>query len=185
MAQRRGLLVPIEPRPPAVRVLSGPNLQLLGTREPEIYGTTTLAEIHRALQTLAASRGATVECRQSNHEGELCTWVGEAARDGFDGVVINPAAYSHTSLALFDAVKASGLPVVEVHLSNPDAREAYRREALVARACLGRIAGFGPRSYELGLTALLDHLTRDPEPPPSRPKRPRSPLRIVDKKRGA
>ena len=141
-----------------VRVVSGPNLQLLGEREPAVYGTTTLAEIHEALGRLAAGRGASVEARQSNHEGDLVTWVGEARRDGFDGVVLNPGGYTHTSVALLDAVRASALPVIEVHLSNPDTREGFRRKSYVARACLGRVAGFGPRSYELGLAGLLDHL---------------------------
>ena len=141
-----------------VRVVSGPNLQLLGEREPAVYGTTTLAEIHEALRALAEARGASIEARQSNHEGDLVTWVGEAGRDGFDGVVINPGGLTHTSVSLLDAVRASGLPVIEVHLSNPDAREGFRRRSYVARGCLGRVAGFGPRSYELGLVGLLDHL---------------------------
>ena len=171
-----------------MRVLSGPSLGLLGTREPALYGRTTLAEIHAALDALAGTRGATLECRQSNHEGDLVTWVGEAADDGFDGVVLNPGAYAHTSLALLDAVRATSVPVVEVPLSNPDAREPIRRRALVARACLGRIAGFGPASYELGLVALLEHLAARrsaPEPPPRPPKGPRNPLRIVGARRGA
>ncbi len=141
-----------------VRVVSGPNLQLLGEREPAVYGSTTLGEIHAALTALAAARGASIEARQSNHEGDLVTWVGEARRDGFDGVVINPGGLTHTSVSLLDAVRACELPVIEVHLSNPDAREGFRRRSFVARGCLGRVAGFGPRSYELGLTGLLDHL---------------------------
>ena len=141
-----------------VRVVSGPNLQLLGEREPTVYGTTTLDLIHVTLTGLAAARGASLEVRQSNHEGDLITWVGEAGRDGFDGIVLNPGGYTHTSIALLDAVRASGRPVIEVHLSNPEAREGFRRRSYVARGCLGRVAGFGPRSYELGLLGLLDHL---------------------------
>jgi len=138
-----------------ILVVSGPNLQLLGEREPSVYGTTTLVEIHARLAEVAARRGAEIVARQSNHEGDLVTWVGEARRDGFSGVLINPGGYTHTSVALLDAVRACGLPVVEVHLSNPDAREGFRRRSWVARGCVGRVAGFGPRSYELGLEGLL------------------------------
>lgn len=144
-----------------ILVLSGPNLQLLGHREPSIYGTTTLREIHEQLARVAGELGASLEARQSNHEGELVTWLGEAGRDGFSGVLINPGGYTHTSVALLDAAKASGLPVIEVHLSNPDARESFRRRSYVARGCLGRVAGFGPLSYELGLRGLLRHLARE------------------------
>jgi 3-dehydroquinate dehydratase-2 len=142
-----------------VLVVSGPNLQLLGRREPEIYGATTLGEIHDRLRRVATRAGVDLEARQSNHEGDLVTWVGEAGRDGFAGVVLNPGGYTHTSVALLDASKASGVPVVEVHLSNPDAREPFRRRSYVARGCLGRVAGFGPLSYELGLLGLLRHLS--------------------------
>ncbi|HEU4536517.1 MAG TPA: type II 3-dehydroquinate dehydratase [Polyangiaceae bacterium] len=141
-----------------VLVLSGPNLQLLGTREPSVYGRATLADIHRRLGAVAAARGAAVEARQSNHEGELVTWVGEAPAAGFVGLVLNPGAYTHTSIALYDALRAAALPAVEVHLSNPDAREAFRRRSRVAPACLGRVAGFGALSYEVGLLALIAHL---------------------------
>ncbi|HWA78353.1 MAG TPA: type II 3-dehydroquinate dehydratase [Polyangiaceae bacterium] len=145
-------------RVPRVLVLSGPNLDRLGRREPDIYGRTTLAEIHRDLEELAASRGATVECRQSNHEGTLIDWIGEASDQGFHAILINPGAFTHTSYALHDAIKGSSLPTVELHLSNPDAREAFRRHSCVAPACLGRIAGFGPRSYRLALDGVLEHL---------------------------
>jgi 3-dehydroquinate dehydratase-2 len=141
-----------------VLVLSGPNLQLLGRREPAIYGRATLADIHDGLGALAAELGAEVDCRQSNHEGQLLDWLGAASDQGFHGVIINAGAYTHTSLALFDALRAIGLPVVEVHLSNPEAREAYRHESKLAAACVGKIAGFGKNSYFLGLRALLDHL---------------------------
>jgi 3-dehydroquinate dehydratase-2 len=141
-----------------VLVLSGPNLQLLGTREPSIYGTDTLAAIHERLGVEATSRGAEVDCRQSNHEGVLLDWLGDAPSQGFAGVVMNPGALTHTSLALYDAIVAIRLPVIEVHLSNPEAREAYRHRSMIAAACLGKVAGFGAGSYVLGLRGLLDHL---------------------------
>jgi len=141
-----------------VLVLSGPNLQLLGKREPEIYGKDTLGDIHGRLAAMAGERGARVDCRQSNHEGELLDWLGGAESDGFSGVLLNAGAYTHTSLALYDAIRAIPIPVVEVHLSNPEAREAYRHASRIAGACLGKIAGFGGNSYLLGLRALLDHL---------------------------
>jgi 3-dehydroquinate dehydratase-2 len=138
-----------------VLVLSGPNLDRLGRREPEIYGTTSLPRIHDALAKLAAELGASVECRQSNHEGTLIDWIGEAADSGFSGILINPGALTHTSYAIFDAIKASSLPAIEVHLSNPDARERFRRRSRIAPACAGRIAGFGAGSYPLALRGLL------------------------------
>jgi 3-dehydroquinate dehydratase-2 len=139
-------------------VLSGPNLQLLGTREPEIYGRDTLADIHARLVVLAEERGASVDCRQSNHEGELLDWLGAAPWEGFAGVLINGGALTHTSLALYDALRAIALPVVEVHLSNPEAREAYRKESKLAPACVGKVVGFGANSYFLALRGLLDRL---------------------------
>ncbi len=145
-------------RPLRIRIVSGPNLDLLGTREPQIYGTKTLADIHRALDGAAAARGVTVECLQSNHEGDLATWIGHAGVDGFDGVVVNAGALTHTSLVLHDAARACGLPVVEVHLSNPEAREEYRRRSRIAPACVGKVSGFGAVSYVLGLLALVDRL---------------------------
>ena len=141
-----------------VLVLSGPNLQLLGTREPGIYGTETLAAIYARLNEEAAARQAEVDCRQSNHEGELLDWLGQAVSSGFAGVVINPGALTHTSLALYDAIVAIGLPTVEVHLSNPEAREAYRHRSMIAAACVGKVAGFGAGSYSLALRGLLDRL---------------------------
>lgn len=141
-------------------MVSGPNLDLLGSREPALYGTATLEEIHAALVTAAGARGASVECLQSNHEGDLVTWVGRAGREGFSGVVLNAGGLTHTSVALLDAVRACGLPVVEVHLSNPEAREPYRRRSRIAAGCLGKVAGFGAASYTLGLLALLDHLEK-------------------------
>ena len=141
-----------------VLVLSGPNLDRLGRREPEIYGRTTLAEIHERLGGVARQLGVAVECRQSNHEGLLIDWIGAASDDGFRAILINPGAYTHTSYALHDAIKGAGVPTVELHLSNPDAREAFRRHSCVAPACLGRIAGFGAASYEVALRAVVQHL---------------------------
>jgi 3-dehydroquinate dehydratase-2 len=143
-----------------VLCLSGPNLQLLGTREPAIYGHETLAQIYARLSAHAATLGAEVDGRQSNHEGTLCDWIGDAPREGFAGILLNAGAYTHTSLALFDALKAVALPAVEVHLSNPEAREAYRRQSMVAPACIGKVAGFGAESYLLALDGLVRHLTR-------------------------
>jgi 3-dehydroquinate dehydratase-2 len=142
-----------------VLVLSGPNLQMLGTREPEIYGKTTLPEIHDLLRAKGETLGCDVDCRQSNHEGSLCDFIA-AARGAFDGILLNGAAYTHTSLALYDALRATGVPCVEVHLSNPEAREAYRRTSMIAPACVGKIAGFGAQSYVLGLEGLVEVLRR-------------------------
>lgn len=141
-----------------VLVLSGPNLDRLGTREPGIYGTATLSDVHHLVEDAARAEHVDVECRQSNHEGDLVTWIGRAGDDGFAGVVLNAGAYTHTSIAIFDAIKASAVPTVEVHLSNPDAREVFRRRSRIAPACLGRVAGFGAASYVLGLAGLVGHL---------------------------
>jgi len=141
-------------------VLSGPNLDRLGRREPEIYGTTTLAEIHERLAHTARELGAEVVCRQSNHEGQLIDWINEAEEEGIAGILINPGALTHTSFALHDSLKGAGVPAVEVHLSNPDVREEFRRRSRVAPACVGRIAGFGADSYLLALRALLEHVRR-------------------------
>jgi len=154
-AQVRGRAVKSARR---VLVLSGPNLDRLGKREPDIYGKATLAQIHQRLRELAAHSGCDVDCRQSNHEGTLIDWIGEAADGGFAGILINPGALTHTSYALYDALRGAGLPAVEVHLSNPDAREPFRRRSRVAPACLGRVAGFGARSYTLALEGLLAQL---------------------------
>jgi 3-dehydroquinate dehydratase-2 len=140
-----------------ILVLHGPNLSLLGTREPDVYGTTSLADIDALLRKLGAELGAVIDCRQSNHEGQLVDWVHEA-RDAFDAILINPAAFTHTSVALRDAVAAIGKPCVEVHLSNVHARESFRRRSWIAPVCTGTIAGFGPNSYALGLRALMDYL---------------------------
>lgn len=149
---------------PRVWVLSGPNLDRLGRREPEIYGRTTLEEIHAELARVAALRGAAVTCLQTPHEGELVAALHRAEDDGALGVLLNPGAYAHTSIALLDAARAVTVPVVEVHLSNPEAREAFRRRSWVARACLAKVAGFGAASYRIALEALLDAKLGPPRP---------------------
>jgi 3-dehydroquinate dehydratase-2 len=143
-----------------VLCISGPNLQLLGTRKPTVYGRSTLAQIHERLEARAAALGLTVEARQTNHEGTIVDWIGASKADGFRGLLLNPGAYTHTSIAIHDAIEAAALPCIEVHLSNPDAREAFRRVSLVAPACVGRVAGFGATSYELGLEGLARLITR-------------------------
>ena len=140
-----------------VHVLNGPNLNLLGTREPHIYGRTTLAEIEQRCRAASAKLGLGLEFRQSNHEGQLVDWVHDA-REHASGIVINPAGYSFTSVALLDALKASGLPVVEVHITNIHRRESIYHKSLVSLAALGVICGLGPLGYELALTALSEHL---------------------------
>jgi len=141
-----------------ILVLSGPNLDRLGTREPHIYGHTTLAQIHEGLATVAEPYAATVDCRQSNHEGDLVGWIGSASDDGFSGILINAGSYTHTSYAIHDAIKGSPLPVVEVHISNPEARETFRHVSVIAAACVAKVAGFGPDSYRTALEALLRRL---------------------------
>jgi 3-dehydroquinate dehydratase-2 len=137
-----------------VLFLNGPNLNLLGTREPDKYGHTTLAEIEGMVRDHATKRGAEVRFRQSNIEGELVTWIQEAG-EGFDAVVLNAAAYTHTSVAIRDAIGAVTTPVIEIHLSNVHAREEFRHTSLIAPVCRGQIAGFGAGSYILGLEAAL------------------------------
>jgi 3-dehydroquinate dehydratase-2 len=139
-------------------VLNGPNLNLLGEREPAIYGRATLSEIERTLVAEGKRRDADVECFQSNHEGALIDRI-HLARGRAHGLVVNLGALSHTSIALADAIAAAGLPTVEVHLSNVHAREPFRRRLLTAAACIGTISGLGPIGYRLALEALLERLT--------------------------
>ena len=144
------------PRDPAAAlVLHGPNLNLLGTREPAVYGRVTLAEVDQLLTEHGRKLGVRVESRQSNHEGQLIDWLQAASKEGFFGIVFNPGAFTHYSIALRDAVAAIDVPVVEVHLSNVHAREEFRRQSVIAPAARGQISGFGPQSYLLGLDALL------------------------------
>jgi 3-dehydroquinate dehydratase-2 len=144
----------------AILVLHGPNLNLLGQREPAVYGTTTLAEVDAALAAHAASHGVRVECRQSNHEGVLIDAIQGAAGQGFAAIVINPGALTHYSYALRDAIAGVALPAVEVHFSNIHGREPFRHRSVIAGACRGQIAGFGTQSYLLGLDAALACLAR-------------------------
>jgi len=139
--------------PPLIYVLNGPNLNLLGTREPEIYGSDTLDEMAGQLEDRARELGVEVEIRQSNHEGHLIDWLQEAQAQGAKAVILNAAGFTHSSVALLDAVRAIATPVIEVHLSNPQARESFRRRSLIAPAARGTIAGFGALSYLLALDA--------------------------------
>jgi 3-dehydroquinate dehydratase-2 len=138
---------------PLIYVLNGPNLNLLGAREPEIYGSDTLDDIAGRLEDRARALGLAIDLRQSNHEGHLIDWLHEAQAVGAKAALLNAGGFSHTSVALHDAVKAVTVPVIEVHLSNPQARESFRRRSLIASAAVGTIAGFGALGYELALDA--------------------------------
>jgi 3-dehydroquinate dehydratase-2 len=140
-----------------ILVLNGPNLNMLGTREPQTYGSQTLADIEAMIGTESRSLGLEVECRQSNLEGELVTWI-QQAMGSFDALILNPGAYSHTSVAIHDAIRAVGLPVIEVHLSNIHAREAFRHHSYVSPVALGVICGLGASGYTLALRALAEKL---------------------------
>ena len=151
----------MKPKPIKVLVLHGPNLNLLGTRDPATYGKTTLAEIDAELRRRAKERGATVRCVQSNLEGKLVELI-QKAKGTADAIVINPGGYTHTSVAIRDAIDAVGLPAIEVHLSNIHAREPFRHESITAAKCVGQITGFGPQSYYLGLDAALARVEATP-----------------------
>lgn len=135
--------------------LNGPNLNLLGQREPQVYGKTTLADIEALVRKEATTRGASVDFRQTNLEGELINWI-QGAKGVFDVIVLNAAAYTHTSIALRDAIAGTGVPSIEIHLSNIHAREEFRHKSLIAGVCKGQIAGFGANSYILGLEAAIN-----------------------------
>ncbi|MEI6167669.1 MAG: type II 3-dehydroquinate dehydratase [bacterium] len=145
-----------------ILVLNGPNLGLLGTREPGIYGTLTLADMMKRLEAHGRDKGVEIDWYQSDLEGELVSRIG-ASRGKYDGILMNPAAYTHTSVAIRDALQAVSVPCVEVHLSNIHAREPFRHTSLTAAVCVGQILGFGPMSYLLGLDALVDHLIQKKE----------------------
>ncbi|WP_031291783.1 type II 3-dehydroquinate dehydratase [Leptolyngbya sp. Heron Island J] len=140
-----------------VLVLHGPNLNMLGKREPEVYGRQTLEDINNALHALSKDLGVSVSCYQSNHEGDLVDAI-QAAVDKYQGLLINPGAYTHTSVAIRDAIAAVALPTVEVHLSNIHKREAFRHHSYIAPVAIGQICGFGVNSYDLGLRALVSYL---------------------------
>ncbi len=143
--------------PQRILVVHGPNLNLLGSREPDIYGKTTLEEINADLTSAAKEWGADIEFFQSNHEGALVDRIQEA-QSWADGILINPGGLTHTSVTLRDALVATGLPIVEIHLSNVFAREEFRRHSFISAITIGVISGFGPTGYGLGLNALLEHL---------------------------
>jgi 3-dehydroquinate dehydratase II len=138
-----------------ILVIHGPNLQLLGSREPQVYGKTSLSQINTQLKKLAGQNKVSLTIVQSNHEGEICDLVGKS-KAKFSGILINPAAYTHTSVAVRDAIAGCGLPCVEVHLSNIYRREEFRQKSLISPVAQGTVMGFGPKSYFLGLLALLD-----------------------------
>lgn len=138
-------------------ILNGPNLNLLGQRQPEVYGTTTLAEIDALCIARAKSLGAKATCKQSNHEGELIDTIHDA-RGTHDGIILNAGAYTHTSIALMDAISSAEVPMVEVHLSNIHAREEFRHTSHISRVAIGQICGFGPRGYGMAIDAIVEHL---------------------------
>ena len=152
-AGTRHISTPVPDASDLVFVLNGPNLNLLGTREPEVYGHDTLDDIAAMLDGHAATLGLTIDLRQSNHEGHLVDWLHEAASRGARAVILNAGGFTHTSVALRDAVKGIATPVVEVHLSNPHARESFRHRSHLSPVCRGTIAGFGALSYRLALDA--------------------------------
>lgn len=145
-----------------ILIINGPNINLLGTREPEIYGALTMEKINEQLSAYAQTLGVELETFQSNIEGEIVDRI-QSAKDNCSGIVINPAAYTHTSVAIRDAISAVALPAVEVHISNIHAREEFRRNSFIAPVCIGQICGFGADSYKLGLKGLVDFLNNNVE----------------------
>lgn len=143
-----------------ILVINGPNLQLLGRREPEIYGKLTLDDLEDQLKQVAAAFPVELDFFQSNHEGAIVDCIGNAPQNGFSGIIINPAAYTHTSVAILDALKGAGLPAVEVHLSNVKSRESFRQHSYTAAACVGVIAGLGFDGYEWALRSLVRILNK-------------------------
>ena len=139
-----------------ILIIHGPNLQLLGQREKDIYGTTTLEEINKRLKSIASPHKVDLKILQTNHEGEIVEAIGQSKANKFDAIVINPAAYTHTSVAIRDAVAAVDIPTIEVHISNIYAREEFRHTSLIAPVCRGQVTGFGVNSYLLGLQAAID-----------------------------
>lgn len=141
----------------ALLILNGPNLNLLGLRQPEVYGKTTLAEVEAACQARAAALNVSLSFHQSNHEGQLIDWI-HAARGTQDGIILNAGAYTHTSVALMDAISSAEVPAIELHLSNIHAREPFRHQSFIAKVAIGVICGFGPHGYLLAMDAMVAHL---------------------------
>lgn len=142
-----------------ILLLNGPNLNLLGTREPEKYGNTTLTDIEQTLKTEAKSKEVEIDCYQSNHEGDLVDKI-QQATNNYDGIILNAGGYTHTSIAIRDAISSVQVPVVEIHLTNIHAREEFRHNSFIAPVCIGQICGFGAYSYILGLNAILNYLEK-------------------------
>lgn len=144
-----------------ILVLNGPNLQLLGKRKPEIYGNTTLDQVLANLKTVAKELSVEIECFQSNHEGDLVDKIGTAINGGIDGIVINPAAYTHSSIAIHDALEGVDIPTIEIHISNIHKREEFRHKSFTAPACVGQISGLGTDGYEWALRALVRYINNN------------------------
>lgn len=141
-------------------VINGPNIQLLGVRKPEVYGNMTLSDLQKRLQKVAEELKVNISFLQTNHEGEIVDAIGSALKNGIDGIIINPAAYTHTSIAIHDALESVGIPAIEVHISNIYRREDFRRKSVTAPACLGQISGLGTDGYEWALRAITDYLKK-------------------------
>ena len=143
-----------------IMVLNGPNIQLLGVRKPEIYGKVTLSDLQARLEKIAKELKLKISFFQSNHEGEIVDIIGSAIKNDIDGIIINPAAYTHTSIAIHDALESVDIPAIEVHISNIHRREEFRRRSVTAPACLGQISGLGTEGYEWALRAITDYLKK-------------------------